>query len=138
MTYRETVRWLYRYLDAKRLQVCLEQELAEIKSTASRVTPALTGMPGGGGDGQSMARAVESIVDAQQKLAAQINVCGATRREVVAVINRLDDERLHEVLRRRYLLGQKWEDIAEAMSYAHRSVFKLHRQAVQQVGIFLQ
>lgn len=46
-----------------------------------QTTAALTGMLGGGGDGQALPRAVESIVAAQQELQAQINLCGATRRE---------------------------------------------------------
>ena len=75
----------------------LRADLQEQESRAVKTTAALTGMPGGGGDGQTLARAVESIVEAQQKLQAQINVCGAVRREVVAAIDQVQDERDHTI-----------------------------------------
>ena len=92
-------------------------------------------MPGGGGDGQSLARAVESIVQARQELAAQINVCGAIRREVVAALEQVTNPRDHEILRRRYILGQKWENIAVDTGIDLRWVYRRHKAAVQRLVI---
>ena len=92
-------------------------------------------MPGGGGDGQALPRAVESIIAAQQELQAQINLCGATRREVVAVIDQIEEERGHEILRRRYLLGQRFEQIAVEMCLEYRWVRRLHKRAVENIRI---
>ena len=75
MTYDEKIRWLRRYRDALRLEEELRQELEAQRARACKTTAALTGMPGGGGDGQALPRAVESIVAAQQELQAQINLC---------------------------------------------------------------
>ena len=66
MTYEEKVRWLKRYRDALRLEKELREELKDQQTRACKTTAALTGMPGGGGDGQALPRAVESIVAAQQ------------------------------------------------------------------------
>ena len=130
MTYEEKVRWLRRYRDALKLEVELRQELEAQRARACKTTAALTGMPGGGGDGQTLPRAVESIIAAQQELQAQINLCGATRREVVAALNQVTDARDHEILRRRYLLGQRWEKIAVEMNIELRWVYRRHRRAV--------
>lgn len=130
MTYEEKVRWLRRYRDALRLEEELRQELEAQRARACKTTAALTGMPGGGGDGQALPRAVESIVATQQELQAQINLCGATRLEVVAVLNQIADARDHEILRRRYLLGQRWEKIAVEMNIELRWVYRRHRRAV--------
>ena len=67
---------------------------------------------------------------AQQELQAQINLCGATRREVVAALDQITDARDHEILRRRYLLGQRWEKIAVEMNIELRWVYRRHRRAV--------
>lgn len=131
MTYEEKVRWLRRYRDAMRLEEELRHELETQRARACKTTAALTGMPGGGGDGQALPRAVESIVAAQQELQAQINLCGATRREVVAVLNQIADARDHEILRRRYLLGQTYEQIAEAMDRTTRSIIYRHNKAIE-------
>lgn len=130
MTYEEKVRWLKRYRDALRSEKELREELKDQQTRACKTTAALTGMPGGGGDGQALPRAVESIVAAQQELQAQINLCGATRREVVAALDLVVDARDHEILRRRYLLGQRWEKIAVEMNIELRWVYRRHRRAV--------
>lgn len=135
MTNGEKVQYLWRYLEARRRQVELERELEQLQSDACRVTPLLSGMPGGASDGQSLPRAVEQIIQAQQKLAAQINVCGATRREIVAVIEQIKNPRDHEILRRRYLLGQTWEQVAEDMHYARQYLSGCHKRAISKMVI---
>lgn len=138
MTYEEKVRWLRRYRDALKLEVELRQELEAQRARACKTTTALTGTPGGGGDGQALPRAVESIVAAQQELQAQINLCGETRREVVAVLNQIADARDHEILRRRYLLGQRFEEIAVEMCLEYRWVRRRHKRAVGGICVILE
>lgn len=135
MNYEEKVHWLRRYRDALRLEEELRQELEDKRSRACKTTAALTGMPGGGGDGQALPRAVESIVAIQQELQAQINICGAIRREVVAALDQVADERDHEILRRRYLRGQKFEQIAVEMNLEYRWVRRLHKKCVGKMDI---
>ena len=129
-TYNEKVRWLRRYRDALRLEDELRLELEAQRARACKTTAALTGMPGGGGDGQALPCAVESIIAAQQELQAQINLCGVVRREVVAVLDQVADERDHEILRRRYLLGQRFEHIAVEMCLEYRWVRRRHKRTV--------
>lgn len=135
MNYEEKVHWLRRYRDALRLEEELRQELEDQRSRACKTTAALTGMPGGGGDGQALPRAVESIVAIQQELQAQINICGAIRREVVAALDQVADERDHEILHRRYLRGQKFEQIAVEMNLEYRWVRRLHKKCVDKMDI---
>lgn len=135
MTYDEKVRWLRRYRDAMRLEEELQQELETQRARACKTTTALTGTPGGGEDGQALPRAVESIIAAQQELQAQINLCGAVRREVVAVLDQVADARDHEILRRRYLLGQRFEEIAVEMCLEYRWVRRRHKRTVSAMTI---
>ena len=71
MTDDEKKRWLWRYRGSLEKEKALRADLQEQESRGVMTTAALTGMPGGGGDGQTLARAVESIVEAQQKLQEQ-------------------------------------------------------------------
>ena len=135
MTYDEKVTWLRRYLDSLRRERELAEELEQLHSRACKVTPALTGMPGGASDGQSLARAVESIVQAQQELQVQITQCGYIRREVIAALEQVTNARDHEILRRRYILGQRWEVIAVEMHYKYQHVCRCHRDAVTKLVI---
>lgn len=135
MTYAEKTKYLYRYLDARREMKVLADELEQVQYDACRVTPLLSGMPGGQSDGQSLPRAVEQITKARQELEAQINVCGATRREVVAAINQITDSRDHEIFRRRYLLGQRWETISDEMHYSCKQIRRRHDRALQKMSL---
>lgn len=135
MTEDEKKRWLWRYRDALRRERELKEELQEQKTRAASVTAALTGMPGAASDGQTLPRAVECIVAAKAELQAQINVCGAVRREIVAALDQIDDARDHEILRRRYLRGQKFEQIAVEMNLEYRWVRRLHKRLVSNIDI---
>ena len=135
MTYEEKVRWLRRYQDSLRRERELAAEVEQLHTRACKVTPSLTGMPGCPSDGQSLPRVVESIVQAQQELQAQINQCGAIRREIVAALEQVSNSRDHEILRRRYILGKRWEHIAVEMHLEYRWVTRMHRFAVENINL---
>lgn len=134
MNYDDKIAWLRRYQDSLRRERELEREVEQMETLATRVTPRLSGMPGSG-DGQSLPRAVEGIIRAKQELEAQINQCGAIRREVVAALEQIDNPRDHEILRRRYILGQKWEQIAVEMNYNFQYICKRHQLVVCKLAI---
>ena len=133
MTYEEKVRWLRRYQDSLRREQELAEEVEQLRSRACRVTPSLSGMPGGTSDGQALPRAVEQILEAQQELQAQIEQCNTIRREVVDVIEQITNPRDKEILRRRYLLGQRWEEIAEQMSYCVRQIQRAYSFTIKNI-----
>lgn len=130
MTYEETVRWLRRYQESLRQEQELAKEVEQLQSEACRMTPLLSGMPSGGSDGQGLPRAVERILAAKQDLQAQIERGCTIRREITDATRQIPHPRDQEILRRRYLLGQRWEEIAVEMHIELRWVYRRHRQAV--------
>lgn len=130
MTYADKIRWLRRYGDARRQQRVLEKEIEALRSDAERVTPLLGALPGGAGEGGRVPRAVEAILEAQAQLRAQCDQCAAVRTEVEAAIARVPGQRDQEILRRRYILGQKWEQIAVEMVIDLRWIYRMHKRVV--------
>lgn len=135
MTYEEKLTWLRGYQDSLRRERELEREVDQMETLATRVTPRLSGMPGGGADGQSLPRAVEGIIRAKQELEAQVNVCKAIRAEVVAALEQITNPRDHEILRRRYVLGQTWEQIAVETFYSYKQVRRRHSRCVEALDL---
>lgn len=135
MDYGEKVAWLRRYQDSLRRERVLVAEIERLRAEAERVTPALTGLPGGGPGADRLPRAVERIDEARQELAAQVERCQAARAEVAAAIGQTENPRAHEILRRRYLLGQRWEQIAADMEIDYRWVWRLHRRVVERLTL---
>ena len=135
MNYSEKVEWLRRYRAALKKEKLLRDELQALRERSIGCGQALNGMPRAASDGQSLPRAVESILKAQQELECQINVCGAIWREVVAAIETVPDDRDQEILRRRYLLGEKWYQIGMELPMNERGVRKRARRAVEKLNI---
>ena len=130
MNYEEKKAWLRRYQAALRAQRELELEVHQLQSSAERVTPLLSGSPAGGGDGQALPRAVERLLDSKAELERAVAQCDAVRREVSGAIASLPPGREQEVLRRRYILGQRFEQISVDMHLDYRWVRRVHSRAV--------
>lgn len=134
MEYSEKIVFLRRYREAVRQEDTILQEIEALRTQAARVTQALTGMPGGG-DGQALPRAVEQILEAQEKLQAQAARTAESRTQVAAAIYRVDDPLRQDILTRRYILGQRWERIAADNNFTLRRVLQLHRSTVDRMEI---
>ena len=120
MTYPEKINWLRQYRAAVRREQMLEGELEAMRSAAERMTACLGGVPGAGPDPDRLPRAVERIEDTRKKLEQQIEECV---------------ERRFEVLRRRYILGQSYAEIADAMNLVIRRIYQIHRAGVQALDL---
>jgi hypothetical protein len=57
------------------------------------------------------------------------------RQQVEKVIGTVPDAVQREVLTRRYIIGQRWEDIAFVMNYNVRHIYKIHGAALQSMAL---
>lgn len=135
MTYREKIDWLRRYRDSLAHQRVLKQELAQLRALAEGVGQGMAVARGRDGAHDALPAAVERIVTTEEKLAAQLDACLRARAEVEAAIAQVKAPAPQEILRRRYILGQKFETIAEQMHLDLRWVYRLHRRAVQGIAL---
>lgn len=55
------------------------------------------------------------------------------RQRAEKLIASVPDQAQREVLTRRYIIGQRWEDIAECMGYSRQHVTRLHGYALQKM-----
>lgn len=135
MTYEEKKAWLWRYRSAKRFERLWLDELATLEAEARHTTQRYSAMPGGGGDGQSLPRAVERIEEARQAAEAQSTVCDAIRAELMDVFSQLAGEVDFMILFRRYILLEDWDKIAVYVRLSRSQVFQHHSAAVRQLDI---
>lgn len=133
MTYKEKTAWLGRYQTELCRERFLEGELESLRSDATRVTACISGMPGGGADVDRLPRAVERLDAAREKLAKQLENSVACRCEITQAIAAVSEPAGQEVLRRRYILGESYPQIADAMGLVERRVYQLHRSGVQKL-----
>lgn len=128
-------QYLLRYRQAEREIRLLHEELAQLESMAVRVTPSYSGEAHGSGSGSRVESATEKINDCKAEINQATSTAMDIRREVMAAIATVPDGRLRELLRRRYILGQKWEQIAWEMDLEFRQTFHLHNRALTKLTI---
>ena len=85
-----------------------------------------------------MARDVCSAVDACKILYQYKAEAETALREILAAIDSLKDERQKEVLTRKYINGDVFPDICEAMHYEKTQVFVIHGRALIEINKWLE
>ena len=90
----------------------------------------LSDMPKGG-ISKDMSDTIAKIVDLQNDSYRLILSHLEKRELVMLVIAQIEKTEPRTVLIRRYILNEKWEDIAAAMGYEMSQVYRLHSEALQ-------
>ena len=81
-----------------------------------------------------MARDICSAVDACEILYRYNEQAETSLREILAAIDSLKDERQKELLTRRYITGEGFPEICEAMHYERTQVFVIHGRALIEIN----
>ncbi|MEA4969930.1 MAG: DUF1492 domain-containing protein [Candidatus Pelethousia sp.] len=121
-------------LDLK-IDVKLEQ-VEHLRSLAYKVTSVIRENPGssGGTPKSALEDAVIKLVMAENMLNADIDRFVDMKRELAEMLEGIPDEEERLLLNLRYLCLNRWEDIARKMNLSLRSVYRLHRIAVDSFG----
>lgn len=128
--------WLGRYNILKGDIERTENEIQRWRARAQSVTQHITDMPKGGQNRNQLEDAVCAIDELEQELSGQILESIAVRKEIAAAIDAVRNPVYRELLKRRYIDGDKWEKIAVEMNYCYKHVVHtLHPRALHKVVI---
>jgi DNA-directed RNA polymerase specialized sigma subunit len=131
MTAKEYLRQAYK-MD-KRIRI-LQGKVDKLRSALEYHSPSLEG-GGGSGSADRMPDTISKIMEYEQH-AAQLQTAYVDKYiEIDRAIHSVEDDTMREVLERRYLLYQKWEQIAQEMHFTERRIFQLHGKALQKISL---
>lgn len=82
-------------------------------------------------NGNPIERAYCCLADYQAEADRLMMEMLGVRQQVEKVIGTVPDAVQREVLTRRYIIGQRWEDIAVVMNYSRQHITRLHGYALQ-------
>ena len=85
-----------------------------------------------------MARDIASAIDASEILYQKKAEAEAALREILAAIDSLKDEQQKELLTRRYVSGDGFPEIMNAMHYEKTQVFVIHGRALIEINKWLE
>ena len=119
-----------KYLDA---QIDSKvQQLARLRSLATKCTLTITGMPHSkSADTSSMENSITKLIDLENEINDEIDQLVNLKEEIMKVIKRVDKLEHRIVLEKRYIDFKSWVQIASEMFYNRRYVHKLHGRALE-------
>lgn len=132
MTTEEVKTWLRSYRYLKNEVERLEEELAEWRSKAEKMTRELSGMPSGSGGGDKVPACVEKIWELERELNTKLSDMVEQRQAIERAIEALPDKQ-KQLMRYRYIDGMKWEKVAVEMNMEYRWVLRIHGRALQEI-----
>ena len=95
------------------------------------------GMPGAGGN-RTAADIFARLEELERELKGQQDNARAKAKEIIAVIEQVEDERYRGILHDRYIMGMHWKDIIEQTGYTNRHIFRVHRFALLEIDRILK
>lgn len=122
--------YLMQYRRAEQEIDRLLEEKARWTALAEKMTPSLSGIPGGAGGGDRLGETVAKIVDLEREIGAKVDELVEHYRKIGEVVSQISDAKEREVLLRRYIQGQSWEEIGERMGVTERWVYQVHKRAI--------
>lgn len=83
--------------------------------------------------GQKDPHKFDALVIVEDQINELINQLLIAKKEALGVIFQLQDWRLREVLKRRYVDMKSFEQIAASLNYSWRNIMKLHKRGLMEV-----
>ena len=133
MTNGEKKAILLEYRAIERRINRLIDEKAAWNTKATATTSSFSDMPRSGGGSDKIQTTVEKIIEIEEKLDHEIDALADLRNRIEAAVERLEDGRLRDVMRYRYIDGMKWEQIAVEMHYSYMQVCRFHGRALLEI-----
>lgn len=124
MTTDEVKAWLRSYRLLKAEIDTLENEIAEWKSRAARLTQSYSGMPSGSGSADQIPSTVERIMELEEMLNKKVHRLTEKRIAIEKAIASLPDKQ-RLALHHYYIEGMTWEGVREKLQ--HEDVRQVHR-----------
>ena len=117
----------------KRIE-CLSEQLRFMREAAESVSSVISDMPRSPNRNiHRTENAVIRIVDLEAKLQTELDKLAVANE----LISRLPDPEEQEVLIKRYLNGQRWDEIVSDLDLSSRKVYQIHEGALLHIGGFL-
>jgi DNA-directed RNA polymerase specialized sigma subunit len=123
--------YLMQAFRSKKKIASLREDIQRLEDAATDCSANLTGMPHNQSPSQSrMADIVCKMVDRKAELQKMLLESESLIAETKFKISYLENSDYKDILYRRYIECQEWQDIAAAMTFAESYIFRLHRKAL--------
>lgn len=133
MTSKEELRQI-RHLDHE-INFMLEQ-LEEIKTSLTRISPVLSDMPKGNSSGNhdKIGDGIAKILELQEMINTRVDYLYQYKKSIIQVTNEIEKSVYRRILELRYLNEKynSFEDISVAIGYSYFRTVRMHGEALDE------
>lgn len=127
-------RYLQRIRLARPERDAVLDEIAALRASQMSAAAKIgDGMPRGSGGNSDLSGYAAKLDELIRKLADRVAKYDAMRMALEADLVAMDNPVESAILRRRYILGEPWETIADEVGYEIRHVTRIHGYALQHI-----
>lgn len=132
---RAKVAWLNRAFHAEKNAKAWQAKLERDRSLAERISRNASGGGSGTAQGNTTEDCLIRLATTQEGLQNALRELMDIREEITAAIRCVDDLDEQTILVRHFLAYEKFDMIAERMSYSESTVYRIYRSALCKVDI---
>ena len=115
---------------------CKLRQTENLRDLATRATASIHAERVSGTKQRSpMENAIVKLIDLEYEINSDIDSLVDMKREIAVVISKLSSPSHKILLELRYLEGKTWDEIAKAMDYDLRWVYRLHGKALKEIEV---
>ena len=124
--YLERIKWYDVLIDSKL------EELATLNGMVKRITPVMNTTGGGvSGNQDKIGDTIAKIVDLQEEINRDVDIFVDMKKEASKLLKKVKRPEFFQVLHKRYILYESFEQIAMEMKQTYRNVCYVHGRALQ-------
>ena len=120
----------------ERIRILLEQ-IEQLRTDAESVSINLDGMPRNNGQ-TSFEKLAIQLAETESKLTEEMSGLWSETMKAHNLIGQLSSAQRQRILTKRYLNGQRWEEIAYEMHFSWQHCFRVHGMALAELDKILQ
>ena len=132
------VDWLNRAFHAEKNARAWMAKLERDRSLAERISRNASESPqgaSGGAPGNTTEDYLIRLAGTQERLQDALRVLADVREEIAQAIRAVEDMDAQTVLIRHFLAYEKFDQIAEKMTYSESTVYRIYRNALCEIDI---
>ena len=115
---------------------CKLRQTENLRDLATRATASIHAERVSGTKQRSpMENAIVKLIDLEHEINSDIDRLVDMKREIAVVISKLSSPSHKILLELRYLEGKTWDEIAKAMDYDLRWIYRLHGKALKEIEV---
>ena len=133
----QTMEFLRSYQTQLHEARLVSEQLRELEEVITRVTPYLgQGVQVVSGPNlHKLEQSVEQLETLRGRLAEKLQAANAAQAQVLVAIELLEDEKLRQLMRARYLLNKTWPDISRMLDMDEPGLRRQHEQALKCISL---